>query len=363
MTEKYTKLLWRKEEVDGKAVLVDIFELLSMCSYMNDVALFELKRTSNSKDARIASLAIRPMCTIGQTVRVGVSQILCNKSLCFAEHDSEEQRCAYLLRMMFFRQCKQYAKAIADIELLSQNAHSWKNAKTLPEDRDECLNEMEAMGDEGTQQIQQPKLSFPADAQIPCFAEGLEVKYSKKYGYHVVTARDLKIGETVIIEEAYSITPMRDQNYLHCANCFAKDGNLIACQNCSAAMFCSPTCRDIGHKKFHQFECGKPGIDAEWDGGRRLVMQIVLKALKLFPNLSELMDTIEKFNNRQPSSEENLNYVDPSIRAYNVHAGIRTLSEQCAHIHPPRFSVYLRDEIGLFGNYIGPCIRTHFPIA
>lgn len=316
MSEKYTKLLWRKEEIDGKAVLVDIFELLSMCSLMNDMALHELKRTSNSKSARIASDAIRPMCTIGQSVTMEDAQKLSNKSLCFSEHDSEEQRCAYLLRSQAFLQCNQYEKALADIELASQNTHSLNYSRSLAEHREECLKGMEAVGDEGPQQFQEPKLSFPADAEIPCFAQGLEVKHSKEYGYHVVTARDLNIGETVIIEEAYSIIPTTAQNYSHCANCFAREVNFIACKSCSAAMFCSPACHDIGHEKFHKFECGKPGVDAEWDVGRRLVMQIVIRAINLFPNVSELIDTIEKFNNRQPDSEENLNYVEPSIRAY-----------------------------------------------
>lgn len=129
------------------------------------------------------------------------------------------------------------------------------------------------------------------------------------------------IGQTVIIEEAFCIASINTQNYSQCANCFQRNVNFIPCENCSAVMFCSLECYNIGHEKFHDMECGKPGVYSQWDVRRRLVMQTVIRVIKLFPNVHQLMDLIEKLNIENPKVEEQA-FDEPSIRAYMQFFGL-----------------------------------------
>lgn len=289
-----------------------------MCAYMNDVARHETTETSNLKDNRVSALCVAAVTTIGQSLSMGKALKRINKSLCFAEIDSDEEGISYRLRSWFFKQCKQYALSVVVIELAKKNKHSVGVIDVLNHTKEECLKATEAAADDEAQPlVEEPMLSFPSSAKVPCFAQGLEMKQSDEFGKHIVTTRNLEIGQTVIVEEALSITPTNNENYSHCANCFAREGNLIPCKKCSAVMFCSPNCHDIGNEKFHAHECRKPGVDTEWEAPRRLVLQMVIRAIETFPTMKELMDTVEKTINRNPNSEENLNdaYAETPIRA------------------------------------------------
>lgn len=146
------------------------------------------------------------------------------------------------------------------------------------------------------------------------------MKHSNRYGKHIITTKDFKIGQTVIVEEAYCIASENALNYLQCANCFERKANLIPCKNCSAILFCSQTCYDIGHESFHAIECRKTAVHSKWKAARRVVTQTVIKAINLFSKVKDLMGIIEKFNNRKLNSVEN--YSDPSIRAYMQFFGL-----------------------------------------
>lgn len=131
--------------------------------------------------------------------------------------------------------------------------------------------------------------SFPSDAKNASFPDGLKVKHSKKYGKHVVTNRNLAMGQNVIVEEAYWMASSIEQNYLQCANCFERKSNLLACSKCSAIMFCSQRCCGAGHEKFHAFECGKRDVCHISKAIPRLVIRTVINAIKFFPNIEDLM--------------------------------------------------------------------------
>lgn len=112
----------------------------------------------------------------------------------------------------------------------------------------------------------------------------------------------------------------------------------MPCKNCAIVMFCSASCHDIGHEKFHGMECGVPEIHYEWVAGRRLVMQTVTKALKVFPNLESLVDVVGKFLNRNPNKRQN--YAVPSIRAYMQFFGLVRSVEGNPSMQNPMFIGY-----------------------
>lgn len=112
-----------------------------------------------------------------------------NKQFCFAEIGTEEAGIAFCLRSTWYCLLEQYSLSLADVEQAKKNPLSTSTIKTLNEIRDKSFRLMiqNQANRNLVPSIDSPKLSFPADEKIPCFAQGLEVKYSKKYGNHIVT--------------------------------------------------------------------------------------------------------------------------------------------------------------------------------
>lgn len=250
------KLLWQKKLVNRELVYVDIFDEYAdffLHCQLYDVLNISSIGASFSKD-NTASLANAMQAKAMDQMKQSLENVIerTNISLCYAATDCEEVGLAYGLRAHFFSKLQQYSLSLADIELAKQNNYPSFLWPILCEERDKCLKEMDEADPDDSMPINGPKFSFPADAKIPCFAQGLEVKHSKKYGSHIITTRDLKTGQTVIVEEAYCIASENAHNYSQCANCFERKANLIPCKNCAAIMFCSQKCYDIGHQNSMQ---------------------------------------------------------------------------------------------------------------
>lgn len=311
-------MLWKKELINRKSVYVNIFfgsEFYTMCNDFYTDLLFGADEKPTKKYSEFSDYSLRRASNMMHDEK-DPEQILQQiiHALCEANINSVQSGLAYGLRAECFYKLKQYSLSLVDIELAEKNKYpleKWPELETL---KNNCLKMLEIVDRNKTPLADEPKLSFPVDAKIPCFAQGLEVKNSKKFGKHIVTNRKLEIGQTVIVEEAFCIRAENSQNRSQCANCFKRKANLIPCKKCSSIMFCSQNCYDVGYERFHAFECEKQGVHDHWEAARRIVMQTVIEAIKMFPSVKELMDVIEKFINRKPNSE--FNYADPSIRAY-----------------------------------------------
>lgn len=309
-------MLWKRELINRKPIYVNLFhgsDFMSMFSGLFgdlDSEKYEKTIAKNNGESDAARCLAIQMKKEKKNPEKILEQI--NKAICFAETDSEKIGISYGLRANCFAKLKQYSLCLEDIELAKEHNYPADLMSRLDELKIECLEKSRKNGQKADDA--RPKLSFPADANVPCFAQGLEVKHTKKFGKHIVSSRDLQIGQTVIIEEPYGIAPQFAHNYLQCANCFQRNANLIPCENCAAVMFCSQHCYDAGHEKFHAFECGKRSVCAIWEAAPRLVMRTIINAIETFPNFEDLMVIVDNYNNRRPNS--NVNYTNPSIRAY-----------------------------------------------
>lgn len=343
-------MLWEKERKNRGSIYVnilgsDIDELYSMFNQLYTVSVLDRDETSTKKDDERSMFLLFSAATWSAN-NVDPEQILpkINAGLCYAEIDSEHCGYAYALRAGIFHKLKQYSLCLVDIDLAKKNNIPSRRMALLEELENDCLEKLAMDDGKKAPRVRKPKLSFPADTEIPCFAQGLEMMYSKKFGKHVVTNRKLEIGQTVFIEEAFCIRSENQQNYAQCANCFASGGNLIPCKNCAAVLFCSQSCYDIGHEKFHARECGQRGVHTSWEAARRIVVQTVIEAIKLLPRIEELMDVIEKFMDRKRNGERNSEtaYADPSVRAYMQFFGLRLSVMQTPGMQDMQFIDYAK---------------------
>ncbi|XP_058809849.1 SET and MYND domain-containing protein 4-like [Phymastichus coffea] len=91
--------------------------------------------------------------------------------------------------------------------------------------------------------------------KIPSFIDGIVLKYSKKYGRHVVANRDIEPGEIIAVEEAYIALPKINKMYTVCSHCLEYAWNGIPCDSCPFTFYCTQTCKIEAWDKYHDLEC------------------------------------------------------------------------------------------------------------
>lgn len=140
--------------------------------------------------------------------------------------------------------------------------------------------------------IQQP------NERIPCISSAIDVKHSKKYGRHFVATRDIAVGEILIVEKPYSVSPSIDNCFSHCHHCLRIMWAGIPCEECINALYCSEECQKIGYEKHHHIECNFIDLFSQCRArnfqlaGSRLLIDLINEAGGL-QQLKERFDDIQ----------------------------------------------------------------------
>lgn len=119
----------------------------------------------------------------------------------------------------------------------------------------------------------------------------MKIEKNDKFGHHVVTTLDLDVGQTILIEQPYSIahTESESKRRDRCLHCFKECTNFIPCPNCVSALYCNEECME---KSFHKYHCilWVPEPDKN---KFRLVLETFFKINEAFPDIDVLMNTVE----------------------------------------------------------------------
>lgn len=205
-----------------------------------------------------------------------------NKSICFAENDSKELALGYANRSAVYFQMKMFKECLANIELA-------RSVEQYPESLNEKLvtRETKCRTLMATTKFDidpvVPKLSYPAHGKIPFVANCVEMRHNEKFGRHLVTNRDLRIGDIVAIEKPYCTVVSGRYRYDQCENCTEEHSrSLIPCELCTAVMFCSVECRTEAMQNFHQYECEAIDMIKNVIPLKMLPVRLTLSALSSF---------------------------------------------------------------------------------
>ena len=82
-----------------------------------------------------------------------------------------------------------------------------------------------------------------------------EVAFSPDGGRYIVAKRDIKPGEVILLERPYASVLLPEYRWSHCHHCLSRTVSTIPCTQCSAALYCSETCRSQAWSTYHQAEC------------------------------------------------------------------------------------------------------------
>lgn len=167
----------------------------------------------------------------------------------------------------------------------------------------------------------EPKLNFPPHKKIPYIANCLEMRHNQQYGHHIVTNRDLRVGEIVGILKPFCTAQARRYQYERCENCSAeRSQNLIPSPSYTTVMFCDEKCLGEATDGFHKYECVaidliNKVIPNQQD---KLTLRVITCGLSTFQNIDDFLNMTEKMfkkkitifdidhNNRNRSDEDSI---------------------------------------------------------
>lgn len=157
-----------------------------------------------------------------------------NRSLCFAENGSDHIGLAYANRSACYFQLEMYKESLIDIELAKKANYPERLMPKLEKRKDECLK---AIADGKQAEKHVPKLRYAPHAPFPGTANVLEMKVDRKNGRHIVTTKDLGVGETIMLEDIY-VGDTFDARYDGCSMCLKSNTNLVPCSTCTTTLLC-----------------------------------------------------------------------------------------------------------------------------
>lgn len=205
-----------------------------------------------------------------------------NRSLRFAENNTENLGLAYANRSICFLQMKMYDKCLIDIDMAIDANYPERLRSKLEEVRAICLKRMKkALPVEK----REPTLDFDADENFPGMANVLQLEFSGKFGRHFIAKCDIDVGKVIMVEEAFVTTPVMDKVSNICNTCFKNSTNFFPCSDCTSGLVCSENC---AHDVVHRASCGRSSSK-----DNHLVEFALNSIVQMHPDIENWMKMVE----------------------------------------------------------------------
>lgn len=210
-----------------------------------------------------------------------------SQALCFAERGTFYEGLSHGNRGLCFFQMGMYQKALTDFNLAAQKQCPEQFLADIQDLRIKC-QKTDKIHDQPKVRI--PKMKLAADKKFPCMANVLEIKGNKEFGRCIVAKKNIEVGQTVFVAEAFASAVIAEKQ-AYCYTCQKTEMNFIPCGNCSDVMFCDEDCANWNtmHKTvdcqtcYHQIN----------DIGVKFIIQTILVAIETFPSIEHLMKMVE----------------------------------------------------------------------
>ena len=120
---------------------------------------------------------------------------------------------------------------------------------------EECASSDEIPQKEARALIEVPTLSGPASERYPNASDAFEVRHNQEYGRYGVAAKDVRIGDVILVESPYVCVLNQDMFDIRCYHCFRSLTVFIPCSSCIRVKYCSEECRRNSWSSHHSIEC------------------------------------------------------------------------------------------------------------
>ncbi|KAJ8946914.1 hypothetical protein NQ314_008713 [Rhamnusium bicolor] len=197
------------------------------------------------------------------------------QSIAYAEGGSSFLGLAYANRSSVLFAGKYYKECLEDIERAFQNNYPDHLKEKLLKRKRNAEN----------LKAQQKPLNYYTpvtplqnkNALIPAASDTVEIRKNEKYGRHIVATKNIKIGDIISVENSFAHMIHSECPPVHCHECLDLCYNLIPCEKCSDALYCSELCMKQAFNSHHKYECDFISL---FQRHRLLFVRMVLKGLK-----------------------------------------------------------------------------------
>lgn len=173
------------------------------------------------------------------------AQACYNQSLINAE--GESLALVYAQKASLSFKCQKFDECLKNIELARQSKMAEK--KDL---KCNCLSIMES----NLKQLEFLQLSYPANKKLPFIVDCIELITNDKYGRHIITSKDLKVGDIVAIEKPYFISPTEDTGSCATSDTI-KPFDSFSCAYCVISKYLNIYSNSHNKHFFHSAEAAK----------------------------------------------------------------------------------------------------------
>ncbi|KAK0073783.1 hypothetical protein PV326_013066, partial [Microctonus aethiopoides] len=134
--------------------------------------------------------------------------------------------------------------------------------------------------------------------KIPGASGAIELKYSDKFGRHVVATRDINAGEIIMVHTSYATVIDSKYSHKNCWYCCKRAWSGIPCHKCVEVIYCNETCRDKAWSEHHEIECKVMSVITREnvDLYDLLALRLTVKAYKEAGSLKKLQEKIQKID-------------------------------------------------------------------
>lgn len=287
-------MLWKKESKKKDALYVDIMAIAGPPELEESFLIEELDVQNKilEKNDTVSLVKRQEGNTLFSAGDVMGAIRLYNESLCFAPEGSKHISLAYANRSASFFHLNMFEKCLKDIELAEKFDYPKELMPKLNQRKAECVKYF--VNGENRKKLE-VKLDFEADDKFSCMANVLRTERNVDGNYSTVAKEYIDIGKVVVVEKAF-VNCLYNNQLALCSHCLKWNTNLMPCNKCTNAMFCSDECQV---NIFHQAECGKNichDYAAQENGLYTMIFKSVLLAINLFPSVNKLIQFVEKIN-------------------------------------------------------------------
>ncbi|XP_044594896.1 SET and MYND domain-containing protein 4-like [Cotesia glomerata] len=128
----------------------------------------------------------------------------------------------------------------------------------------------------------------------------IAIKYSEKFGRHIVATRDMMAGEVVSVKRAYALVVSCEYKLKLCWNCSKHCWSSVPCETCSNVIYCSEKCRNVAWKDYHDIECSiLNGLLSSihcYEDISLMSLRLFIKAIKEFGTVKALYESVQKID-------------------------------------------------------------------
>ncbi|CAH2236054.1 SET and MYND domain-containing protein 4 [Pararge aegeria] len=217
-----------------------------------------------------------------------------NLSLLNATLKSENYCLALSNRSAVFYELEKFHECLQDIESILLLEYPKKILEKLMKRKEMCEEVLKTKAVD-VELHEKLEIECVKDSRYLAASDKLEVLYTNEMGRHVIAKKDIKVGEVLAQEDPYFSLLLKSQLLCSCSYCLSRSLNLIPCDSCCLALYCSVECKNKAWQEYHSVECPLMVTLMKMDFTKLelLALRTVIRARHDHNNWNDLLKTIE----------------------------------------------------------------------